>query len=338
MLKGARRNPEHEAFGGPIRARLEEPTCAPAVACPAGHRPRPRPRGRRRRVHVGVEPDGPAVGPRPGSAPLTRGSRPGGGDEEDWLSRLRAAGGRIRYLAEAGVDHRRAGRDARIGALARANYHRGRRASSGTPIRGPPRRSPGSSGRSPAASGTPAGGGAGTASCSRRSRPAGCGRRSRRRRTWSARSSLDWASGDSGRLSRRTWRSARPRRLATSPRSRRGSGSPRRAARPGPPRASPRGRAARTRGARGPHHAGAGALPPRGRGHGSSLRSRRRQVGNLNAALGAGVPGVTTGCSWSTTTRRFPGGSSTRSCCSPSGTAWSSRSPPTRSARTPPGR
>ena len=50
----------------------------------------------------------------------------GAGDEEDWQRRLRAAGGRIRYVAAAGVDHRRAGADARIPALSRAAFHRGR--------------------------------------------------------------------------------------------------------------------------------------------------------------------------------------------------------------------
>ena len=50
------------------------------------------------------------------------------GDEEDWQRRLRAAGGRIRYVAAAGVDHRRAGEDARLGRLARAAYVRGRAA------------------------------------------------------------------------------------------------------------------------------------------------------------------------------------------------------------------
>jgi len=52
----------------------------------------------------------------------------GQGDEEDWLQALRAGGGRIVYLAGAGVDHRRAGEDARLRALARAAYHRGRAA------------------------------------------------------------------------------------------------------------------------------------------------------------------------------------------------------------------
>src|SRR3954469_22477867 len=51
-----------------------------------------------------------------------------GGDEEEWQARWLALGGRIRYVAAAGVDHRRAGDDARLRALARASYHRGRAA------------------------------------------------------------------------------------------------------------------------------------------------------------------------------------------------------------------
>jgi hypothetical protein len=52
----------------------------------------------------------------------------GAGDEEDWVRRYRRAGGRVRYVAAAGLDHRRAGRDARLPGLARAAYHRGRTA------------------------------------------------------------------------------------------------------------------------------------------------------------------------------------------------------------------
>ena len=48
------------------------------------------------------------------------------GDEEDWQRRLKASGGRIRYVAAAGVDHRRTGADARIRRLSRAAYGRGR--------------------------------------------------------------------------------------------------------------------------------------------------------------------------------------------------------------------
>jgi glycosyltransferase involved in cell wall biosynthesis len=50
------------------------------------------------------------------------------GDEEEWLERLGGAGGRIVYLAEAGLDHRRTGADARLALLARAAYARGRAA------------------------------------------------------------------------------------------------------------------------------------------------------------------------------------------------------------------
>jgi GT2 family glycosyltransferase len=50
----------------------------------------------------------------------------GAGDEEDWQRRLRAAGGRVGYVAAAGVDHRRVGRDATLRALARAQFFRGR--------------------------------------------------------------------------------------------------------------------------------------------------------------------------------------------------------------------
>jgi GT2 family glycosyltransferase len=53
-------------------------------------------------------------------------ARPSYGDEEEWLTRLRAAGGEVMYLAAAGLDHRRAGDDARLRSLARAAYTRGR--------------------------------------------------------------------------------------------------------------------------------------------------------------------------------------------------------------------
>ena len=47
------------------------------------------------------------------------------GDEQEWQARVQAAGGRIRYVADAAVDHRRAGDDARLRALCRAAYRRG---------------------------------------------------------------------------------------------------------------------------------------------------------------------------------------------------------------------
>jgi GT2 family glycosyltransferase len=53
-----------------------------------------------------------------------------GGDEQEWQDRLRARepGARVLYVARAGVDHRRTRADARPGALARAQYARGRAA------------------------------------------------------------------------------------------------------------------------------------------------------------------------------------------------------------------
>src|SRR3954452_11451135 len=47
------------------------------------------------------------------------------GDEQEWQARLKAAGGRLRYVAAAALDHRRAGDDARLRALARAAFRRG---------------------------------------------------------------------------------------------------------------------------------------------------------------------------------------------------------------------
>jgi GT2 family glycosyltransferase len=47
------------------------------------------------------------------------------GDEQEWQARVKAAGGRIRYVAGAALDHRRAGDDARLRALCAASYRRG---------------------------------------------------------------------------------------------------------------------------------------------------------------------------------------------------------------------
>jgi GT2 family glycosyltransferase len=47
------------------------------------------------------------------------------GDEQEWQARVKAGGGRIRYVAAAALDHRRAGDDARLRALCRAAHRRG---------------------------------------------------------------------------------------------------------------------------------------------------------------------------------------------------------------------
>jgi GT2 family glycosyltransferase len=125
MLVGAAAYPEHEVLGGPIRARLEGSRLR---AC--GREPLPV-----TTLDLGGE-DADAAFVWGANLAIRRSAiervgrfderLSGNGDEEEWELRLKAAGGRIRYLAAAGVDHRRTGRDARLKALSRAGYHRGR--------------------------------------------------------------------------------------------------------------------------------------------------------------------------------------------------------------------
>jgi glycosyltransferase involved in cell wall biosynthesis len=128
LWRGAERYGDAEAFGGPIRARFE------------GRAPR------------GCGREDPPIttldlGPEDREAEMVWGSnlavrraaidrvgafdesitRPHG-DEEEWLLRLTAAGGRIQYLAAAGLEHRRNAADSRLRPLARAAYVRGRAA------------------------------------------------------------------------------------------------------------------------------------------------------------------------------------------------------------------
>src|SRR4051794_16611116 len=106
LVGGAKRHPGADAFGGPIRPRFEGPM----------------PKG------CGLH-DPPLttldLGPEDRETELVWGANmairrsaferigrfdeeiAGGGDEEDWLERLRAAGGSLMYLAAAGLDHRR---------------------------------------------------------------------------------------------------------------------------------------------------------------------------------------------------------------------------------------
>jgi glycosyltransferase involved in cell wall biosynthesis len=126
LLHGTKAHPQAEAFGGPIRARFEG-------AAPRGC-------GREDPPITTLD-----LGPDDHEAEMVWGAnfavrrsavnrigpfderivRPHG-DEEEWLERLRAAGGRIVYLAQAGLDHRRTAEDARLAPLARAAYARGR--------------------------------------------------------------------------------------------------------------------------------------------------------------------------------------------------------------------
>ena len=125
VVDGARRHPDAEAFGGPIRARFEGPT--------------PRSCGREDPPITTLD-----LGEADGEAEFVWGANmavrrsafervgefdatlPHFGEEEEWLSRLHAAGGRVVYLAGAGLDHRREGDDARLGVLMRGAHVRGR--------------------------------------------------------------------------------------------------------------------------------------------------------------------------------------------------------------------
>ena len=127
LLAGAAAAPEHDVLGGPIRARLE-----------GGG---PRACGREGAPITTLE-----LGLADGNAELVWGanmavrrraldlvgpfdeSLDGCGEEEDWQRRFLARGGRTRYLARAGLDHRRVGSDAGVRSLARAAYVRGRSA------------------------------------------------------------------------------------------------------------------------------------------------------------------------------------------------------------------
>jgi glycosyltransferase involved in cell wall biosynthesis len=125
LLDGAAAHPDAEAFGGPIRARFDGPA--------------PRSCGREAPPITTLD-----LGPTDREAELVWSANmlvrrsalgrvgefderlPTGGDEEEWLRRLRADGGKVVYLAAAGLDHRRAGADARLRSLMRSAYHRGR--------------------------------------------------------------------------------------------------------------------------------------------------------------------------------------------------------------------
>ncbi len=125
-LAGAERHPEADAFGGPIRARFEGRA--------------PRSCGREPAPITTLD-----LGPEDREAEFVWGANmairrrafdrlgtfdetlPQFGEEEEWLTRLRDAGGTVVYLANARLDHRREEGDARLGALMRGAYLRGQR-------------------------------------------------------------------------------------------------------------------------------------------------------------------------------------------------------------------
>jgi GT2 family glycosyltransferase len=125
LLRAARECPGHEVLGGPIHARLEGarlPFCGrekpPITALDLG--PADRDAEFAWGANFAVRRSAlERVGPFDAALDLY-------GDEEDWQRRLHERGGRVRYVAAAGLDHRRTASDSRLGALARAAYGRGR--------------------------------------------------------------------------------------------------------------------------------------------------------------------------------------------------------------------
>jgi glycosyltransferase involved in cell wall biosynthesis len=124
LVEGARRHPGALAYGGPIRARLEGPA--------------PRSCGREAPPVTTLDLGMGDVQTelvwsanmllRREALELAGGfdeSLPTGGDEEEWLRRLAARGGHVMYIADAAIDHRRVGDDARLRSLMRSAYHRG---------------------------------------------------------------------------------------------------------------------------------------------------------------------------------------------------------------------
>jgi glycosyltransferase involved in cell wall biosynthesis len=125
VLAGAASAPEVDVFGGPIRAALEgggPRTCgregAPITTLDLGAADRDVPLVwganmaiRRRALERAGRFDEGWHGP---------------GDEEDWERRYTAAGGVVRYLAAAGLEHRRMAADAGLRPLSRAAYRQGR--------------------------------------------------------------------------------------------------------------------------------------------------------------------------------------------------------------------
>lgn len=125
LLAAAGAHPDHEAYGGPIRARIE------------GTRVRFCGREGPPITFLDLGPDDreakfvwsanmmirrsalERVGPFDATLDIY-------GDEQDWQERLHAAGGSVLYVAAAGVDHRRSSRDATLRALSAAARARGR--------------------------------------------------------------------------------------------------------------------------------------------------------------------------------------------------------------------
>jgi len=127
LLAGVERAPDRDVFGGPIHARLEgggpracgrEPPPITTLDLGSEDRDVAHVWGAnmaiRRRALATVGPFDEAISGR--------------GDEEEWQRRYASTGGRIRYIAAAGLEHRRTSEDSKLRRLAAAAYALGRTA------------------------------------------------------------------------------------------------------------------------------------------------------------------------------------------------------------------
>jgi glycosyltransferase involved in cell wall biosynthesis len=124
LVEGRRRHPGFQAFGGPIRLRLEGSRlrmCGrespPITTLDAG--PHDREIELVWGANMAIERSALDL------AGMFDAGVPYGFDEDMWERRLRAGGGRIMYVARAGLVHRRDRRDARLSRLVRESYRRG---------------------------------------------------------------------------------------------------------------------------------------------------------------------------------------------------------------------
>jgi glycosyltransferase involved in cell wall biosynthesis len=127
LLAGADSAPDHDVFGGPIRARLEG----------GGPRACGREKAPITTLDFGAVDHDVGLVWSANMAVRRRAfdrvglfdeSIAGRGDEEEWELRYTAGGGRVRYLAAAGLDHRRTASDATVRSLVRTGYHLGQTA------------------------------------------------------------------------------------------------------------------------------------------------------------------------------------------------------------------
>ncbi|WP_210491561.1 glycosyltransferase family A protein [Patulibacter sp. SYSU D01012] len=126
LQAAAAAHPDADALGGPVRVRLEGRPPAPGdarlppISALVREPDEDGPIDRLWGANLAVRRSAVArFGPFDPSHTMPS------GDEEEWLRAVLAGGGHVRYVAAAGVWHRRAGRDATTRALSRAQWHRG---------------------------------------------------------------------------------------------------------------------------------------------------------------------------------------------------------------------